>query len=155
MKTARIFKIAIPFIWLGAVCAISFMEAPLKFNAPNLTRPVALEIGHIVFDALNKAEWVLCIGLGIVVFVTKARRIEAVIFGLIALILLLQTFWLFPLLDERTLAIIGGRSVPESNLHMVYIVLELIKVVLLPIFGIAAIKNALEEAGNSNNGLNE
>ncbi|MDH3531267.1 MAG: hypothetical protein OEQ28_17035, partial [Acidobacteriota bacterium] len=76
MKIAALGRIALPFVWFGAVCAISFMEAPLKFNAPNLTRPVALEIGNIIFDALNKAEWVLLILLGISLFWARSARLE-------------------------------------------------------------------------------
>ena len=55
----RILQIAIPFIWFGAVAAISFMEAPLKFTAPNITLPLGLEIGYVIFHALNKVEIVL------------------------------------------------------------------------------------------------
>jgi hypothetical protein len=46
----RILKIAIPFVWFGFVCAISFMEAPLKFQAPNITVELGLGIGRIVFS---------------------------------------------------------------------------------------------------------
>ena len=61
----RILQIAIPFVWLGFVCAISFMEAPLKFQAPNITIPLGLGIGYLVFHALNKVEIVLCLLLAI------------------------------------------------------------------------------------------
>ena len=52
----RVLQIAIPFVWFGAVGAISFMEAPLKFTAPNITIPLGLGIGMIVFHTLNKIE---------------------------------------------------------------------------------------------------
>jgi hypothetical protein len=43
----KILQIAIPFIWFGAIGAISFMEAPLKFTAPNITLALGLGIGRI------------------------------------------------------------------------------------------------------------
>jgi hypothetical protein len=36
---------AAPFVWLGMVLAISFLEAPLKFRAPGVTLPPGLGIG--------------------------------------------------------------------------------------------------------------
>ena len=48
--------IGIAFIWAGFVCAISFMEAWLKFRAPGVTLPVGLSIGRLIFSALNKVE---------------------------------------------------------------------------------------------------
>lgn len=145
MKIASLGKVALPFIWFGAVCAISFMEAPLKFNAPNLTTPVALEIGHIVFDALNKAEWVLIVLLGISLFLTKPTRIEVAFYSFTAVILLVQTFWLFPILDARTIAVINSQPIPASNYHWIYIVLEAIKVMLLLALGIFSLRSLLKE----------
>ncbi|NNE66518.1 MAG: hypothetical protein HKN33_08115 [Pyrinomonadaceae bacterium] len=141
MKFANTMKIALPFFWMGAVCAISFMEAPLKFNAPNLTTPVALEVGHIVFDALNKLEWVIFGLFVIACAISRPGKRETIVACLVGLILLLQTVWLFPLLDVRTLAISAGKTVPASNLHFVYIVLEVLKVILLPLLGYMNFKN--------------
>ena len=42
------------FLWIGFVCAISFMEAWLKFRAPGISVPLGLGIGRLVFNALNK-----------------------------------------------------------------------------------------------------
>ena len=43
-------------VWLGMLLGISFMEAPLKFRAPNMTIALGLGIGQLVFSALNKVE---------------------------------------------------------------------------------------------------
>ena len=51
------------FSWIGFVCAISFMEAWLKFRAAGVTLPIGLGIGRLVFQALNKVEWVLVIAI--------------------------------------------------------------------------------------------
>jgi uncharacterized membrane protein (DUF485 family) len=49
------------FLWIGFVCAISFMEAWLKFRAPGITVPLGLGIGRLVFNALNKVELVFAL----------------------------------------------------------------------------------------------
>ena len=54
-------QIAIPFIWFGFISAIWFLETLLKFKAPNITLPLGLGIGRIVFSALNKVEIVLAV----------------------------------------------------------------------------------------------
>ncbi len=141
----RILKIAIPFIWFGAVAAISFMEAPLKFTAPNVTLPIGLEIGYVVFHALNKVEIVLGILLLIsIVFAKPNKKLILILFGIIALILILQTFWLFPLLDERTMQVINGTAEPYSNLHIYYIVFDATKLTLLLTLGIFTIKENIK-----------
>ena len=133
----RILQIAIPYIWFGAVAAISFMEAPLKFTAPNITLPLGLEIGYIVFHALNKVEIVLGIlFLLSLIFAKTEKKLIPILFGVIALILLLQTVWLFPLLDERTIKVIEGTAEPGSNLHIVYIVFDATKLILLMVLGV-------------------
>ena len=35
------------------------MESSLKFRAPGITIPLGLGIGRLVFNVLNKIEWVL------------------------------------------------------------------------------------------------
>jgi hypothetical protein len=37
VSAAPAFAVAVTFVWLGIVLAISFLEAPLKFRAPNVT----------------------------------------------------------------------------------------------------------------------
>ena len=56
MSAAAAIAVAVAFVWLGMVVAISFLEAPLKFRAPNVTLQVGLGIGRLVFRALNSVE---------------------------------------------------------------------------------------------------
>ncbi|HET7360543.1 MAG TPA: hypothetical protein VFI78_01275 [Salinimicrobium sp.] len=126
------------FLWIGFVCAISFMEAWLKFNAPGITLPLGLGIGRLVFGALNIMEWVFAIVIGANLFLTKDEPItkKELLFIVPFLLLLLQTIWLLPALDARAELYIRGSEVPESALHYYYVGFEIIKVVCLFIFGI-------------------
>ena len=55
--------VAVTFVWLGMVLAISFLEAPLNFRAPNVTLPIGLGIGRLVFRALNIVEVVFAVAI--------------------------------------------------------------------------------------------
>lgn len=135
-------SIAVIFIWTGAVLAISFLEAWLKFRAPGVTLPIGLSIGRIVFGALNKIEWVLCLTI-IAIAILQGAKVFTFSFSIIAfitMILLLQTFLLLPQLDVRAELHITGQRVPSSNLHFYFITAEVIKVVLLISFGITQLR---------------
>jgi hypothetical protein len=141
----RILQIAIPFIWFGAVAAISFMEAPLKFTAPNITLPLGLGIGYVVFHALNKVEIVLGVLFLIsIIFAKPDKKLIPIFYGIVAIILILQTIWLFPRLDERTMQVIAGTAEPYSNLHIYYIIFDAAKLILLLVLGVISIKANLK-----------
>ena len=142
----KLILIAVPFVWFGAVGAISFMEAPLKFQAPGITIPLGLGIGRLVFYALNWIEIVLAGVLLIAMFVSKhfVGRVPATLFGLVIVILVAQTVWLLPVLDARAVKVIGGTADPFSKLHFVYIGFEAIKLVLLFALGTVMARRHLE-----------
>lgn len=135
--------IAFIFLWLGFVCAISFMEAWLKFQAPGITLELGLGIGKLVFGALNKVEWVLSIIILLNLIISKQNVFKGVNLLLILtfVILLLQTFWLLPVLFERAnLHILGLNVSSRSFVHYFYIIIEVVKVVFLTILGISLLK---------------
>lgn len=131
------------FLWIGFVCAISFMEAWLKFKAPGITIPLGLGIGRLVFGALNKIEWVLAIIVAANLVLGKGTILkwEFVLYLVPLLLVLLQTVWLLPALDARAELHIQHLEVPPSNLHFVYVGMEIIKVICLTSFGIALFKS--------------
>ncbi|MBO9617859.1 MAG: hypothetical protein J7539_02390 [Niabella sp.] len=130
------------FLWIGFVCAISFMEAWLKFKAPGVTIPVGLGIGKLVFGALNKTEWVFAVAIGLHLAIDSAPLwIKSnLFFALSFFILLLQTIWLLPALDNRAKLLIQELPAPSSNLHFYFVAAEVIKVISLSAFGISLFK---------------
>lgn len=130
------------FLWIGFVSAISFMEAWLKFRAPGITIPLGLGIGRLVFSALNKVEWVLALAILINLFLfgSKLWSRKIALLYLTLILLILQTFWLLPLLDARAELHIQNQIVPPSNLHFYYVGMEVAKVVCLSIFGVSLLK---------------
>ncbi|MEM7343888.1 MAG: hypothetical protein AAF485_06565 [Chloroflexota bacterium] len=118
-------------LWIGFILAISFMEAPLKFQAPSLTLPVGLEIGYLVFHALNGVEIFYAIVITILTFRIKTPSRMRYLTVFIMIWLAMQTVLLYTVLDARTLAIINGEEVPEAPYHLIYIGMEVAKLCLL------------------------
>ena len=121
----------ITILWIGFILALSFLEAPLKFQAPSVTVPIGLEIGHLVFHALNRIEWLFAILILINLFVGQTASRTMLITIAVIVLLIVQTLLLFGPLDQRTLAIINGESVGEAPYHIYYIALEVIKLISL------------------------
>jgi hypothetical protein len=109
------------------VGGISFLEAPLKFTAPHITISLGVGIGRIVFHALNKVEIVLCtLAIVSALCIGVDKRVGAGL-TLLSLLLVLQTFWLLPALDVRAEALLNGTPPPPNSLHLMYIVVEVVK----------------------------
>lgn len=124
------------FTWFGMTGAISLLEAPVKFTAPALSRAAALDVGRVVFSALNKAELMaLVVALIVVRAGGRARELWTPCAAL-TLILVMQSAWLLPELAARSQAIVAGGTPPASSAHAIYAVLELIKLALLLGLGI-------------------
>jgi hypothetical protein len=142
---AIIFIGACTFMWTGFIAAISFMESWLKFRAPNLTLPVGLSIGKLVFNALNKVEWAFAIIIGVSIFfyVSEIKSFFVVWFLIIVAILILQTIWLLPALSRRAKAIISGKNLAPSSLHWYFTGLEFVKLLLLIFFGGGLLKTII------------
>lgn len=141
MKTTQT-TIVTTFIWIGMVLAISFMEAWLKFRAPGITLALGLGIGRLVFNVLNKVEWVLALLILLQIFFSKHRwgRTENFAFYLPLGILLVQTFWLLPALDARAALHISGSAPPPSYHHIYFAAMEVTKTICLFVFGISLLK---------------
>lgn len=123
--------VAVDFVWLGMVLAISFLEAPLKFRAPNVTLPIGLGIGRLVFRALNAVEVVfaLVIATALVLSPSSVPVTSAVTVAIVVLVV--QVGVLRPRLTRRTDHVLAGLDAPRSREHLIYIGLEVLKSVAL------------------------
>lgn len=126
------------FLWIGFVCAISFMEAWLKFRAPGVTLPIGLGIGRLVFGALNIVEWIFALIIISNLFYAKTKLLttQNTLYIIALLMLMMETIWALPALDARAELYIQGQDVPSSKLHFYYVGMEIIKVACLTVFGI-------------------
>ena len=134
--------IAIPLaalVWAGVTIGGSLIAAPAKFQAPSLTLPMVLEVGRAQFFWVGVAESALC---ALLLGVLALRRAGAqtwmaapiLVFGV-------ERFILMPLLDARTVRIIAGETIEESQLHLVFVALEFLKVGTLIAAGVVALRS--------------
>lgn len=142
-QTAALVMVAAPFVWLGMVLAISFLETPLKFRAPGISLPLGLGIGRLVFRALNLAEAGLAALLSAACLSFQPSRGSWLLLGAAWLLLIVQVGGLRPSLDRRVARIVAGQTPPPSAWHLAYIALEIFKVVLLAALGAILATQAL------------
>jgi hypothetical protein len=128
--------IAVVFVWLGMVLAISFLEAPLKFRAPGVTLKLGLGIGRLVFRALNLCELLFAVIIGVTLFNHEASFGADVSVVVAVAALLVQTVLLRPLLSKRTTAVLAGEERQRSIVHYFYVGFEAIKVIALITAGV-------------------
>ena len=140
------FFIIITILWSGMIAGISFLEAPVKFTAPSLTLPIGLDVGRHVFGAFNKVEIVFGTILMLLIFMKKSPLLLKLPCFLAVILLILETFWLLPVLDKRALIIIAGQSPEGASPHTWYIVFEAIKLISLLIAGSLGIRTLINRA---------
>lgn len=133
MKTALT---ALTLLWCGLVLGLSFIETPLKFQAPEITRELGLGIGQLVFTTLNRIEWFFAVATVILLVRLRPAKLIAILLVIPLLVVLLQTFWLLPVLHERIDLIRSGTEPAPSAVHWIYIGVEIAKWVGLLIGGI-------------------
>lgn len=132
--------VAAVFVWLGMVAAISFIEAPLKFRAPGITRELGLGIGRLVFKALNGSEAVLAIVAMVALAMDDASRAIWLTLVVAFAIVVVQGAMIHTVMDKRAARIVLGETLQESRQHVVYIGLEAVKVVLLIVTGVVLLR---------------
>ncbi|AKH98804.1 protein of unknown function (DUF4149) [Hoeflea sp. IMCC20628] len=121
----------IAITWLGMLLGVSFIATPVKFQAPSLSLPVALEIGRVTFSLFSKIEWATAALLILSGLACKRRILSLLFCAGLAAILTAETSWLLPILDIRVEAIISGTPTPADWHHFLYVGLEMIKATLL------------------------
>lgn len=121
-------------LWANLVLGVSLIAASAKFLAPSLSLAVALDVGKHTFHVLLGIEWTVAMIISALVLSVGYRnvsRVNLVLIGLAVLILVTDSFVLIPTLDLRVDTIMAGGSVPPSQLHIIYIVLDVLKIILL------------------------
>lgn len=132
--------------WAGMLAGVSFLATPVKFQAGSLSLPVALEVGNVTFRAFGRLEWGLAIVLVATALVARAPRVGAGCSVLVATVVAIQSLWLLPVLDARVAAVIAGSSLPPSPHHLLYIVAEAAKLLLLCVVALT-VSSHVQSAG--------
>ncbi|WP_433666017.1 hypothetical protein ACQP06_19830 [Nocardia sp. CA-136227] len=143
MTTARAFLTAADFLWLGMVLAISFIEAPLKFRAPNVTLAIGLGIGRLVFRALNGVESLFAILILAAVWADPPGLATTITLAVAIVALAIQLLFVRPRLTRRSDAVLAGAEGPRSRGHYAYVALEVVKAVALLTAGVLVLTGVM------------
>lgn len=135
-----LFTVAV--LWLGLLVGVSFLATPVKFFAPSLQLPVALDVGRHTFAVFNKVEWIPAVAI-MLLLVGARTRLCVVATSVIVLVLIAETIWLLPALDQRIGLIIAGHQPPASSLHVFYIAIEIVKLIALLVLSAALARQLL------------
>lgn len=145
----ELWRLTIAVLWIGLVGAISFIEAPLKFLAPDITIPLGLGIGRLVFFALNLVEAALLIITTVLAFWPRSARITGgriAWWVALAVVFLAKILIVRPPLNARTDLVLAGADPGESLWHYVYIVADLATLVILLMLAVQAARAVLRVA---------
>ncbi len=132
------------FLWVGLLCGISFLEAPLKFQAPGITLELGLGIGKLVFGALTKIEMSITALIIAGLIILKPVRKQWIFYIIAFIIVAIDNAVLMPILDARIDLITSGTTPPASDAHWWYVGLEAIKLISLITAGIIFLKSRLQ-----------
>jgi uncharacterized membrane protein len=120
-------------LWVGAMAGLDFIDAPLRFATPALTRNQAVALGQAVFARFNRIE-VACgiVALAAAVGARSARWTVAVTAMMLALVAA-QTFYLTPEITRLAAGLDFVNRTPGDpryaairSLHGTYAVMELV-----------------------------
>ena len=146
-RTTTALRLLLPAFLLGAIIAISFLEAPLKFLAPGVTIPIGLGIGRLVFTALSVLAGVVLILLTVVSVRAKAGRGVLGILGGIWLVYLIEVAVIRPVLNRRSDLVIAGVEAPGTDwAHYAYIAADATLIVLLVVLVVVTVRAIIPRA---------
>jgi hypothetical protein len=133
-------------LWAGILVGVSLAET-VKFRVPTLSRTAAFDVGRTVFHVSQTLQ---LLPLGMALASGTVGRISRVAWACLAaavLALLVQTVWLFPVLDARAQVLIDGGVPVGPSPHAAYATLEVLKVLALIAAAVFALKTASPTEG--------
>ncbi len=90
-----------------------------------------VEIGRYTFHFLAQIELCFLVAVIAAAGLAQPRWATIVLIGLIVLAMVLQRYWLWPVLDNRVSQILAGSAPTVSIYHRVYAFMEAAKATLL------------------------
>jgi hypothetical protein len=136
---ARLLFAVVSLLWAGICLGVALAEA-VKFQTPTLSRSAAFDVGRTVFHASQTLQ---LLPLGLALASAAAGRVPRLAWACLAaavLALLVQTVWLFPVLDARAQTLITGGVPVGASTHTAYASLEILKVVALMLGAVLALR---------------
>ena len=122
-------------IWVGLILGVSFFAAPIKFTANGVSLEQLLAVGQVTFQAFS---WIELSAFALLVCASLVNLTRGVVICicLLGLLLLIQQFGILPGLDTELNRTVAGETIEETNLHMLYVAIDCVKLVVLFLFSL-------------------
>lgn len=134
-------QVAVLFVWLGMVLAVSLLDAASRFRTAGIATPPGHGIGHAGFVALKAVESALAVALVICVIGTGLTQPAAIVLGSLVALLVLQLALVHETLRQTSQAV-GDMAVPHPTARRVYVLLTLAKVGLILTLGVLVLSGS-------------
>ncbi len=137
------------WVWFGMVVGVSLIATPAKFQAESLELEIALDVGRTTFGLFNWAQWIALVIVAAVVARAvqrgQADRRHWLALAGVAVILVAQTLWILPALNDRVAIVIAGDELPDSPIHTIFGLFEGSKLLLLGLLGFMNPRNKMQD----------
>jgi len=132
-------------LWSGIIIGVSFIATIIKFYAEDITIPIALSIGKVTFNLQIIIDLII---LSVIALLTvyyyyqklKIPAIHIILFIFLLCIIIIQKFYMLPVLDTRINMRLNGKELSDTWHHNGYIIMETSKVIITLIAGLIRIK---------------
>jgi hypothetical protein len=83
-------------LWVGGMAALDFIDAPLRFATPAISRNQAVALGQAVFARFNRVEVALGVLALVAAAVSRSARWTVMVTAFMLALVAVQTFYLTP-----------------------------------------------------------
>lgn len=136
-------------LWIGGMAALDFIDAPLRFATPALTRNQAVLLGQAVFARFNQIEVTCGVAALAAAIAARSPRWTVIVTAAMLILAAVQTFYLTPEITRHAAGLDFVNRTPGDpryaairSLHGVYAAVELANfaagVVVLAAWSLAA-----------------
>lgn len=119
-------------LWVGGMAALDFIDAPLRFTTPGISRNQAVAMGQVVFARFNRVEIVLGIVALAGAAVARSARWTLIVTALMLALAAVQAFYLTPEITRLAAGLDFVNRAPGDpryaairSLHNTYAVVEI------------------------------
>ncbi|HET7265382.1 MAG TPA: DUF4149 domain-containing protein [bacterium] len=119
-------------LWIGGMAALDFIDAPLRFATPALTRNQAVALGQAVFARFNRIEIVCGVAALAAAAAARSARWTIAVTAVMLILAAAQTFYLTPEITRLAARLDFVNRTPGDpryaairSLHGVYAIVEL------------------------------
>ena len=121
----------VPPVWLGLLASVDFIAIPAGFGLADLPRTSVFQLNAEIFAHLIRVELVMATLFLLGAFLAGSGRPRKTIAIGLLVILMVEFFWLQPVLTEHVRAIVAGNPLPQTFHHHLYAGLDVVIMIAL------------------------